>query len=341
MINIIMSSDLEDNLNQIEEGEDPEEYGDLDSGDESVEDDIVDEDDLNDIAEDEGNGITNEELEDGDTEDPNSVEAISERHFAEKFLESLGGSEKVLVGDVMGQDMDKLRDHSVNGWSDPVYPDVYEYLTTPYEVVSEDNSYLELRREPHGPTPEAMKCGDSSLALIFFFMSVALWQHIAVCCNNYKHEQLQARVEDYIKRRIKIQRRHPEDTTSTRTPRDVRMSLMAVRLFFRMNYVFSLARPIQPNREKISNHWKVSDEGDFAKGVFGNYMPRDRFLEISRNLHFSSNLDPRAKTDRTWKIREVVHVLQHTFRRGYIPPEELTFDEAMLPSRSFFNTARM
>ncbi|POM70804.1 Hypothetical protein PHPALM_12707 [Phytophthora palmivora] len=133
----IMSSDSEDDLNEIEEGEDPEEYGNLDSGDESAEDDIVDEDDPDDIAEDEGNGITNEELEDGDTEDPNSVEAISERHFAEKFLESLGGSEKVLVGDVMGQDMDKLRDHSVNGWSDPVCPDVYEYLQTPYEVVNE------------------------------------------------------------------------------------------------------------------------------------------------------------------------------------------------------------
>ncbi|POM57522.1 Hypothetical protein PHPALM_37952, partial [Phytophthora palmivora] len=132
-VSSIMSSDSEDDLNEIEEGEDPEEYGDLDSGDESAEDDIIDEDDPDAIVEDEVNGITNEELEDGDTEDPNSVEAISERHFAEKFMESLGGSEKVLVGDVMGQDMDKVRDHSVNGWSDPVYPDVYEYLQTPYE----------------------------------------------------------------------------------------------------------------------------------------------------------------------------------------------------------------
>ncbi|POM76723.1 Hypothetical protein PHPALM_6013 [Phytophthora palmivora] len=41
------------------------------------------------------------------------------------------------------------------------------------------------------------------------------------------------------------------------------------------------------------------------------------------------------------EIRKVVHVPQRTFRRGYIPPAELAFDETMLPSRSSFNTARM
>ncbi|POM71941.1 Hypothetical protein PHPALM_11427 [Phytophthora palmivora] len=333
MINLIMSSDSEDDLNEIEEGEGPEDRV------------IWTPDHPDGIAEDGGNGITNEELEDGDTEDPNSVEAISERHFAEKFLESLGGSEKVLVGEVMGQDMDKLRDYSVNGWSDPVYPDVYAYLQTPYEVISEDNSYPDLRREPHGPTLAAMKCGESPLTLFFFFMPVALWQHIAVCSNNYKHEQLEARVEAYIKRRNKIQRRHPEDTTSIRAPGDVRMSLMAVQPVLPHELcVFIgllLVRAIQPNREKISNHWKMSDEGGIAKGGFGNYMPRDRFMEISRNLHYSINLDPPAKTDRAWKIRKVVHVLQRTFRRGYIPPAELAFDEAMQPSRSSFNATRV
>ncbi|POM76007.1 LOW QUALITY PROTEIN: Hypothetical protein PHPALM_6802 [Phytophthora palmivora] len=175
--------------------------------------------------------------------------------------------------------------------------------------------------------------------LFFFFMPVALWY------NNYKHEQLEARVEAYITRRNKIQHRHPEDTTSIRTPRDVRMSLMDVQPVLPHELcVFIgllLTRAIQPNREKISNNWKMSDEGGIAKGVFGNYMPRDRFMEISRNLHFSSNLDPRAKTDRAWKIRKVVHVLQRTFRRGYTPPAELAFDEAMLPSRSSFNTTRV
>lgn len=64
-------------------------------------------------------------------------------------------------------------------------------------------------------------------------------------------------------------------------------------------------------------------------------------MEISRNLHFNPNSDARAKTDRAWKIRKVVEVLQRTFQRGYVAPSHLAFDEAMLPSRSSFNKMRV
>ncbi|ETI38981.1 hypothetical protein F443_15376 [Phytophthora nicotianae P1569] len=63
--------------------------------------------------------------------------------------------------------------------------------------------------------------------------------------------------------------------------------------------------------------------------------------EITRNLHFNNNQNPRAKTDRAWKIRSVVTMLQQTFVESYIPPAELSFDEAMLPSRSSYNRTRM
>ncbi|ETI53685.1 hypothetical protein F443_03414 [Phytophthora nicotianae P1569] len=43
----IMSSDSEDDLNQMEDGDDPEEFGDLDFGEEPAEDDIVDDDEIN------------------------------------------------------------------------------------------------------------------------------------------------------------------------------------------------------------------------------------------------------------------------------------------------------
>ncbi|EGZ30147.1 hypothetical protein PHYSODRAFT_474069, partial [Phytophthora sojae] len=109
---------------------------------------------------------------------------------------------------------------------------------------------------------------------------------IAVCCNNYKHEQLESRVEAYIERREKMQRRRPDEETPIRTRSDVRMSFMAVKPVMPHELcVFIgllLARAIQPNREKISNHWKQADEGGIARGVFTNYMKRDRFMEISR-----------------------------------------------------------
>ncbi|POM68261.1 Hypothetical protein PHPALM_15600 [Phytophthora palmivora] len=102
-----------------------------------------------------------------------------------------------------------------------------------------------------------------------------------------------------------------------------------------------IARVIVPNREKLTNHWKTTDEGAISRLSFGSVLARDRFLEISRNLHFNPNDDPRAQTDRAWKIRKVVEVLQRTFVRGYVSPSHLAFDEAVLPSRSSFNKMRV
>ncbi|KAF1776847.1 hypothetical protein GQ600_11509 [Phytophthora cactorum] len=53
--------------------------------------------------------------------------------------------------------------------AEPPPPDVYEYLQTPYRAVGEDNSYPDLRKEHFGSTPDAVKCGDSPLALFFYF----------------------------------------------------------------------------------------------------------------------------------------------------------------------------
>ncbi|OWZ07717.1 hypothetical protein PHMEG_00019856 [Phytophthora megakarya] len=66
-------------------------------------------------------------------------------------------------------------------------------------------------------------------------------------------------------------------------------------------------------------------------------MARDRFMHLSRNLHFSSNDDERAAKGRAWKLRSIIDVLQRRFASGFTPPAIMAFDEAMLPSRSTFN----
>ena len=59
------------------------------------------------------------------------------------------------------------------------------------------------------------------------------------------------------------------------------------------------------------------------------------------SLHFTDNKDPRAKTDRVWKVRNVVEILQRTFRKGFCgPPSIVSFDEGILPNRSPYNPAR-
>ncbi|POM58547.1 LOW QUALITY PROTEIN: Hypothetical protein PHPALM_36789 [Phytophthora palmivora] len=49
-------------------------------------------------------------------------------------------------------------------------------------------------------------------------------------------------------------------------------------------------------------------------------MVRDRFMRISSNLHFSSNEDERARTDKAWKQQPVCDALAQRFQRGYILP---------------------
>ncbi|KAG3149893.1 hypothetical protein PC128_g23324 [Phytophthora cactorum] len=64
-------------------------------------------------------------------------------------------------------------------------------------------------------------------------------------------------------------------------------------------------------------------------------------LHISRNLHFSSNSDPRAATDRFWKLRRIVDALQDRFQAEHVVLSVMAIDEAMLPSRSSFNKMRV
>ncbi|KAJ0393322.1 hypothetical protein P43SY_001892 [Pythium insidiosum] len=91
-------------------------------------------------------------------------------------------------------------------------------------------------------------------------------------------------------------------------------------------------------RAMSTSGWET--EGAVPAGTFGRFMSRNRFDQVMRSLHFTNNEDPRASTDRAWKIRSVVNCIQVTFARGYTTPPVLSFDEGILPSRSRFNPTR-
>lgn len=60
----------------------------------------------------------------------------------------------------------------------PVSPDVHECLHAPNKPGSDENSCPDLRKEPVGPTPEAIKCRDSQLTPFFScFPSVRTNEH--------------------------------------------------------------------------------------------------------------------------------------------------------------------
>jgi hypothetical protein len=91
----------------------------------------------------------------------------------------------------------------------------------------------------------------------------------------------------------------------------------------------------------IEKHWSTAEDGALPAGTWSRFMPRQRFRDIFRFLHFSDNKDPVAKKDRAWKVRPVVETLQQTFRRGMIIGRWIAFDEMVIPSRSSRNTVRI
>ncbi|KAI9998156.1 hypothetical protein PInf_002490 [Phytophthora infestans] len=130
--------DSEDDLNKIE-GDNHDDFAGFESGNEIEEDGIVDEDDSDEEGEEDvaviGRGSDDEEG-DNEEEDPNSAESIAERHLAEYILMSLGGSDKFLAGTgISKQDLEKLREHSATGRTDPDMPGDHEFLQTPYQAM--------------------------------------------------------------------------------------------------------------------------------------------------------------------------------------------------------------
>ncbi|DAZ96648.1 TPA: hypothetical protein N0F65_009211 [Lagenidium giganteum] len=73
-----------------------------------------------------------------------------------------------------------------------------------------------------------------------------------------------------------------------------------------------IARMMCPHRQKLSRHWSPVSEGAIPSGTFGRFMPQNRFNELTRNLHFTNNMDVLARTDRAWRVRSVVACKPHS-----------------------------
>lgn len=63
------------------------------------------------------------------------------------------------------------------------------YLQEPYVPQPSADGYPNLKGYS-GPTVDAVRCGDSPLALLFFFLPVLLRRHIAACSNEYNRAQV-------------------------------------------------------------------------------------------------------------------------------------------------------
>ncbi|KAG1693313.1 hypothetical protein DVH05_023777 [Phytophthora capsici] len=209
-------ADKHDDLNAVESGDIGDQYGAIESGDEAENDDV-------DLGEYDSDRSVEEYCAPEvlmDDVDETEAEIAEEVLFGENFLESFGGADEVLAGNLKDS---VLRCMSATGWEDVVEPDIHEHMMEPYEPVGNSTSYPGLRQGYSGPSAEALRHGDSPIALFFYFLPVVLWQHIAGCSNDYHREMLPLRIDAAYSRYRKKQRRRPDLPRKTR--RDIQNEL--------------------------------------------------------------------------------------------------------------------
>jgi len=78
---------------------------------------------------------------------------------------------------------------------------------------------------------------------------------------------------------------------------------------------------------RIKDYW--STDPLIATPIFGDIMPRGRFLLLLKFLHFNDNTY-QPEGDRSYKIKPVVQDLKQKFRRVFVPYQNLCIDESLV-----------
>ena len=203
-----------------------------------------------------------------------------------------------------------------------------------------DAEYPGLFAGHFGPSASALDAAsEGPLAIFLYLLPLKMWNMIRDETNRYQRQQIAIRAAKIRERQKKNKVKNTETKAQIRARLRAEHPFQTVDLLRAMGLL--IARMMCPHKQRIGRHWGSSAEGAIPKGTFGAYMPRNRFDQLMRSLHFSNNHDSRASTDRAWKVRPIVDVLQVTFKRGYtagVPV--LSFDEGVLPSRSRYNPIR-
>ncbi|KAG3114404.1 hypothetical protein PI125_g6499 [Phytophthora idaei] len=149
--------------------------------------------------------------------------------------------------------------------------------------------YTRLYNGEYGPTTGDLEAAATPSGTFFYFIQPTLLQDIAGASNDCFKEKLNERVEGVYKKIVEREKKHPGFKRKDRDK--IREELHKIQdINGRELCIFIgllVARTIAPNKEKLENHWKTTDEGAIPRGCFGQFMVRDRFMHISRNLHFS------------------------------------------------------
>ncbi|XP_050452133.1 piggyBac transposable element-derived protein 5-like [Cataglyphis hispanica] len=87
----------------------------------------------------------------------------------------------------------------------------------------------------------------------------------------------------------------------------------------------------QTRKDDIYDYWSTLSY--IETPIFPKIMSRNRFMQIWRMWHFCNNDLLYDKTDKLFKIREVLNYVQNKFQTVYTPKQELSLDEGIIPWR--------
>ncbi|KAF0706495.1 hypothetical protein AaE_014077 [Aphanomyces astaci] len=252
-------------------------------------------------------------------------------HFAGCWENGLKGSDRV----------DVLHEMSENGW-ECIADD--SYVEDAPDAFDDDS-------EQWGPSPDVIPFAHSPIGLFFHFFPKWFWRHVARETTNYeiqsRPERLFRHERSYSSEQHEAYRRKANKFQEVR-PLEV-VHLVAMLVF----------RCVMPIKSGIKDHWRREEycKGLEPPGTFGKVMSRNRFVDICRYvfvlytfksyyllltfLHFNNNLDPRARTDRAWKVRSISDMLQKTSAGAFKLGRYISFDEAVIPGRASMHSYLM
>ncbi|KAJ8524175.1 hypothetical protein ON010_g16943 [Phytophthora cinnamomi] len=197
--------------------------------------------------------------------------------FDPALLGAVGGVGEVARGVIRTSVLDDMHE---NGWT-----------------IAKLEDYPGIFDGDHGPTAGTLNAASTALGAFLRLVTPRLLEKIAEESNDYFIEILDARVEAQHTKQQARQLRRP--TFQAPNPQQIMSNLQkSPDISGRELCIYIgllIARTIVPNKEKFAYHWKTTDEGALPRGRFGQFMKRDQFDHISRNLHFSSNSDVQAE----------------------------------------------
>lgn len=188
-----------------------------------------------------------------------------------------------------------------------------------------------------GPSEDIMNASKTPLQLFYYFLPKTFWRQVATQTNLYWKQSLAAR----------LQKAEDKESSVTHRPQRTRAALLRNLQKFQkvsphevVQWIgLILAHALSPCK-RMDLHWSTNEVGVLPVGTFNKVMSRDRFRDISRFIHFTDNKDPAAPTDRAWKVRSVLSVLEKSFKEGYVLGSRVAIDEGVLPSHNRRNPTR-